>query len=98
MSRIRFATAALGVGLLAGCGAFDPYPTAPYPSRAGDTPGQRVAICYNTLDATLAQVHAVAQQECPADTEAQPAKTDYYLDNCPLLLPGRATFVCVAKK
>jgi hypothetical protein len=98
MSRTRFAAAALGLGLLAGCGAFDPYPTAPLPSRAGDAPGQRVAMCYNALDATLAEVRAAAQRECPADTVAEPARTDYYLDNCPLLLPGRATFVCVAKK
>ncbi len=98
MSLTRFAAATLGFALLAGCGAFDPYPTAPFPSRAGDVPGQRVAICYNTLDATLAEVRAAAQRECPPDTEAEPARTDYYLDNCPLLLPSRATFVCVAKK
>ena len=98
MSRTRSAAAALGLGLLAGCGAFNPYPTAPYPPRAGDPPGQRVAICYNTLDATLADIRAAAQSECPAETEAEPARTDYYMDNCPLLLPGRATFLCKAKK
>ncbi len=91
----RIAAVVLSLGLLAGC---EPYPTAPRAAPPGAAPGQRVGICYNTLNTTLAEVQASAQQECPADTVAEPADTDYHLQNCPLLLPGRATFLCKSKR
>ena len=99
----RYAAALLLIGLigaatLAGCSAVDPYPTTPRSAKIGATAGPRVAICYNTLATTLAAVQAEAQQECAADTVAEPADTDWHLQNCPLLLPARATFVCTAKK
>ncbi len=83
---------------LAGCGALDPYPTAPRAALPGAAAGPRVAICYNTLTTTLTEVQAQAQQECAANTVAEPADTDWYLLNCPLLLPARATFVCTPKR
>jgi hypothetical protein len=83
---------------LAGCGALDPYPAAPRAPQPGAPAGPRVAICYNTLTTTLAEVQTQAQQECAANTLAQPVDTDWYLQNCPLLLPARATFVCRAKQ
>ncbi len=83
---------------LAGCGALDPYPTPPRAAQPGAPAGPRVAICYNTLTTSLTQVEAEAQQECSASTVAEPVDTDWYLQNCPLLLPARATFVCRAKK
>ena len=100
MSRSRLAAATLGLGLLAGCGAFEPFATTPLPLSPGQTApaGQRVGICYNTLAATLAEVQAQAQQECPANTVAEPSDTDYHVQTCPLLVPGRATFVCTPRK
>lgn len=98
MTRIPFAALALGIAWLPGCGALTPYPTAPMAARPGASAGQRVAICYNTLTTPLAEVQREAQQECPAGTSAEPDDTDYYLQNCPLLLPGRATFSCRPKK
>jgi hypothetical protein len=87
---------------LAACGALDPYPAPPRAAQPGAPPGTpagpRVAICYNTLTTPLAQVAAEAQQECSANTLAEPVDTDWYLQACPLLLPARATFVCRAKK
>jgi hypothetical protein len=80
--------------VLAGCGALDPYPAAPRAAQAGAPAGPRVAICYNTLTTTLAAVAAEAQQECSANSVAEPVDTDWYLQACPLLLPARATFVC----
>jgi hypothetical protein len=88
---------------IAGCGALDPYPTQPRvappatPTDAVPAGPPRVAICYNTLTTTLAEVQSQAQQECAAGTRAEPADTDWYLQNCPLLLPARATFVCLPK-
>lgn len=94
--RALFAAAAL-----AGCSALNPYPTTPAATTPGQPPGQpqgkRVAICYNTLTTTLAEVRRQAQQECPAGAAAEPADTDWQLQHCPLLLPARATFVCAAK-
>jgi hypothetical protein len=83
---------------LAGCGALDPYPTPPRAAHPGAAASPRVAICYNTLTTSLPEVQTQAQQECSAGTRAEPADTDWYLQNCPLLLPARATFVCAAKK
>jgi hypothetical protein len=57
-----------------------------------------VAICYDTLVSTLAEVQAAAQQECAAETIATPVDTDWYIQYCPLLLPARATFTCAPKK
>ena len=57
---------------LAGCGALDPYPTAPRAEQPGQPAGRRVAICYNALTAPRAAVEAEAQRECAAGTVAQP--------------------------
>ncbi len=83
---------------LAGCSALDPYPVPPRAAQPGAVPGPRVAICYNTLSTTLAEVQHEAQQECATGTLAEPADTDWYLQNCPLLLPAHATFVCRPKR
>jgi hypothetical protein len=88
----------LGAAVLAGCGALDPYPTTPRAAPPGTAAGSRVAICYNTLTTTLAEVRKAAQEECAAATVAEPADTDWYLQNCPLLLPARATFRCAANR
>jgi hypothetical protein len=96
--RLAFALGLLGAVALAGCGALDPYPTAPAAAVPKDTGPPRVAICYNTLHTTLDQVREAAQPECGPGTTAEPAETDWHLQNCPLLLPARATFVCAAKK
>lgn len=91
---------ALLAAALAGCNMIAPYPTAPAPREASAPadPGGRVAICYNILHSTLDQVRAAAQGECAAGTIATPIETDWYLQNCPLLLPARATFVCAPRK
>src|SRR4051812_40080408 len=84
----------------AGCGAPHPYPTAPR-ALSSAAPAQRVAICYNTFTTPLAAVQQQAQQECTANNPrsvAEPADTDWYLQNCPLLLPARATFTCAARR
>ncbi len=88
---------ALLLTALAACGGLDPYATAPRAAQPGQPAGARVAICYNTLTTSLAEVAAEAQRECTAHTRAEPVDTDWYLQQCPLLLPARATFVCKAK-
>jgi hypothetical protein len=87
-------------GAVVGCSLIAPYPTAPaaHEAKAPADAGPRVAICYNPLHSTLDQVRAQAQGECAAGTTPAPADTDYYLQNCPLLLPTRATFVCTPQK
>ena len=94
------AAVALGLGLLAGCGAFEPFPTTPLPLDSGQAApaGQRVAVCYSTLTGTDPEVQAAAQQECPNDTVAELSETDYHVQTCPLLVPGRASFVCKPKR
>ena len=84
---------------LAGCSALDPYATYPRAARPGeDAALTRVAICYDTFVSSLDQVQAAAQQECASDTVATYSGTDWYLQNCPLLLPARATYMCTPKK
>lgn len=98
MSRRSAAPLLIAAATLAGCTALDPFPTAPRAAQPGAPAGPRVAICYNSLHTSLAEVQAEAQQECSANTVASPVDTDWYLLNCPLLLPARATFVCNSKK
>jgi hypothetical protein len=83
---------------LAGCSALAPYPTYPRMAGPGEDAAQRVAICYDTFVSTLDEVEAAAQQECPSNTTATYATTDWYLQYCPLLLPARATYMCTPKK
>lgn len=84
---------------LAGCSAMDPFPTYADPAPAGAAEaGPRVAICYDSLASSLDEVRAAAQRECPAGTGARPLATDWTMQNCPVLLPARATFVCAAAK
>jgi hypothetical protein len=98
MSRRPLALAMAGAAMLAGCGALNPYPTVPRAPQLGQPSGARVAICYNGLATALAAVQAEAQQECPAGTVAEPVDTDFYMQNCPVLLPARATFACLPKQ
>jgi hypothetical protein len=92
------ALALLPAGLVAGCSALTPFSTAPLAAAPGvKDAGSRVAICYNTFKTPPEKVQEMAQAACPANAVAAPADTDYRLDNCPLLTPGRATFVCRPK-
>lgn len=96
----RFAGALLllvAAGVTA-CNLLDPFPTTARGGRAGQPAGERVGVCYNTMTTTLSEVREQAQRDCAADTVAEPIDTDWYLQTCPLLLPSRASFVCVAKK
>jgi hypothetical protein len=80
---------------LAGCTAFDPYPTYPrQPDAKTHDAGPRVAICYDALVSSAATVQHAAQSECTARTVATRVDTDWLLQFCPVLLPARATFVC----
>lgn len=84
---------------MTGCSALEPYPTYPATAEPGEAdPGPRVAVCYDTLVSTRDEVKTAAQQECAANTEATPVRTDWLLQYCPLLLPARATFVCAPSK
>jgi hypothetical protein len=87
--------ALLGAAPLAGCGALNPYPTLPAAAVPNQPAGTRVAICYNGLRTSAAGAQEAAQRECPAGTTARRVDTEYYLNYCPLLLPARATFVCM---
>ena len=98
MIRPVVALLAIFAAMLAGCSALDPFPTTPRAAQPGAPAAPRVAICYNRLTTSLPEVQAQAQQECSADAVASPVDTDWYLQNCPLLLPAHATFVCAAKK
>jgi hypothetical protein len=85
----------LGAVSLAGCGAFAPYATLPSAATPEQPAGTRVAICYNGIETSRDAAREAAQKECPAGTTAERVDKDYYLQYCPLLLPARATFVCV---
>ena len=98
MSRRCAALLLIAGATLAGCTALGPFPTTPQAAQPGAPAAPRVAICYNRLTTSLAEVQAQAQHECGAGTVASPVDTDWYLQSCPLLLPAHATFVCAAKK
>ena len=84
---------------LAACSPFTPPPTAPHAAAAGvRDAGTRVAICYDAVVSSRAEVQKAAQDECMPNTRATRVDTDWKLDYCPLLLPARATLVCAPKK
>jgi hypothetical protein len=83
---------------VAGCSAVTPFATAPLPVEPGvKDAGPRVAICYNKFKTPPEKVQELAQAECFGNSVAELTNTDYHLDNCPLMTPGRATFVCRPK-
>lgn len=106
MRAFRLAGVLFCGGVLGSCNALDAYPTSPralaeVPYGAPPHPFasmSRVGICYNTLTTSLAEVREQAQRECPVNTVAEPSDTDWYMQNCPLLLPARGTFICRATK
>jgi hypothetical protein len=88
----------LAVATLAGCSELQPYATYPRAARAGEVDaGPRVAVCRDSLVSSLDDAQRVAQGECAANTIATYSSTDWNMQNCPLLLPARATFVCAPK-
>ena len=98
MRGLRAALLLLAAAPLATCNWLDPFPTTARGAQTGQPAGERVGICYNTMSTALPEVRDQAQKECAPGTVAEPVDTDWYLQTCPLLLPARASFVCVAKK
>ncbi|MBV8779388.1 MAG: hypothetical protein JO032_00945 [Alphaproteobacteria bacterium] len=93
----RFA-ALLAAAAAAGCDAVNPFATAPPAAAPGvQDAGPRVAVCYNPLKTSADKVRSLAQADCFDNRVAERVDTDFRLDNCPLLAPGRATFVCRPK-
>jgi hypothetical protein len=98
----RFRPAILLLVTLASCegGVLPPYETIPPPlSRAekketGDKPLPRVAVCYNRFTTSAEAVLALAKASCDPGTTPKPVRRDFSLNNCPILEPARATFVC----
>lgn len=86
--------------ILAGCNnVISPFVTTPRAAQPGVVdPGPQVAICFNKLKTPDYEVQRLAQAECYNGGTAELVDTDYRVDNCPLLTPGRATFVCRPKK
>lgn len=92
----------IALGGLAGCTLLDPYETVPLrpPPQAHDT-RPRVGICYDALRSKPDDLLAAARDACGKNMTPVREDTDYgihALDVCPMLLPGRATFLCQADK
>jgi hypothetical protein len=93
----RFVALLLGAAAV-GCSALTPFATSPFPLPTGvKDPRPRVAICYNAWKTPPEKVQELGQAECLGNTVAERVETDYRLDDCPVLTPGRATFVCKPK-
>jgi hypothetical protein len=80
-------------------GTLPPYETIPpaltsAQQKAGGAQPSRVAVCYNAMTTTAAEVRAVAARSCEAGTEPKPLARDLSLNYCPILQPARATFTC----
>ena len=94
----RYLPALLLAATLSGCTALNPFATNPPPLEPGVMePDPRVAICYNPAKTPPEKVQEVAQAQCFGDSIAQQTGTDYQLQDCPVLTPERATFVCRSK-
>jgi hypothetical protein len=98
VNRLGVVVLLLGATALGGCNLLDPFPTTARGAQPGQPAGERVAVCYNSMTTTLAEVREQAQRECAANSVAEPVDTDWYMQTCPILLPARASFVCLSKK
>jgi hypothetical protein len=99
MNGARALALGAAIALVAGCSEFAPYETyAPPPPAGHKEAGPRVAVCYDRLTANLAEVKNSAQALCAKGTAATPVSTDLTMQDCPLLLPQRAIFVCAPNK
>jgi hypothetical protein len=84
---------------VAGCSGLTPFAAAPRALTPSEpNPGVRVAVCYNTFKTPPEKLQQMAQAQCGEKTVAEQIDTDYRLDDCPLLTPGRATFLCKPAK
>lgn len=94
----RLLSALLLAVFVAGCSALNPFPTGPLAAdpKAKDT-RPRVAICYNPFKTPPEKIMELGQAQCIGGAVAERVDTDYRLDDCPVLTPGRATFVCKPK-
>jgi hypothetical protein len=98
MIRWRFLALAIAAAASGCSSALTPFAAAPLAAGPGvKDAGVRVAICYNTFKTPPEKVQELAQAECFGNTVAEQVDTDYRLDDCPVLTPGRATFVCKPK-
>lgn len=99
MTALRFLVV-LAAGLACGCSALTPFPSVPISPAAGvKDPRQQVGICFNALKTSPEELQQTAQAECLGNSVAERVGgTDYWLDVCPLAVPGRATFACTPKK
>jgi len=85
--------------LAAGCSSLTPFTTGPRGAERGvKDPGPRVAICYNALKTSAEKLLELAQAQCFNNSVPERVDTDYFLDACPVLTPGCATFVCKPAK
>ena len=90
----RGLSALLVAAAVSACTALNPFATGPLADPKSKDPAPRVAICYNPLKTSDEKVQSLGQAQCVGDATAQLVGTDYRLDNCPMLTPTRATFVC----
>ena len=97
---------------LAGCTSFAPFETQTpnvgpggqpeqtaqeMVAAAGDSPADApVSICYSRLSTKPTQVAAMATEECDKGETAGLVDQGIDLTACPLFIPVRATFSCVA--
>jgi hypothetical protein len=79
----------------AGCSSLAPFPAPPLAAdpKVKET-GLSVAICYNKFETPPDKLLEMAQADCFEGAVAEQVDTDYRLDVCPVLTPGRATFLC----
>jgi hypothetical protein len=85
--------------LAGGCTALNPFATGPLPAGPNDhDPGPRVGVCFNPLKTPAEKLQALGQAQCFDKSVAEKIGVDYHLDDCPVLTPARATFVCKPTK
>jgi hypothetical protein len=73
-----------------------PYETVP-PANPAQDDRLRIALCYNGLTTSDEQLHSLAAESCGPGMQPQAAGRELInLNNCPLLMPERATFTCSA--
>ena len=97
----RFLAVLALTGLAAGACSLRPFPTSPptaLEKALQDSPAASISVCYSKATTTPEEIIKAVTKSCAGpDTRLVFYGQDGLPNECPLLQPARATFLCVAQ-
>ena len=98
----RFLAILALTGLAAGACSLRPFPTTPptaLEKALGDSPAASISVCYSKATTTPEEIIKAVTKSCAGpDARLVFHGQDGVPNDCPLLQPARATFLCVEEE